>query len=215
MARRKTSLLGFAGKSESMPPLWGAIAGGTVSAGTTIAVRTFVGKDKWAEAIGMGAGAVVGGAMLMNKRTKTAGALGIAAAVAAGLPRVIEAMLSKKQQLKDIQGTSLTAQKLTPEELSAMIQAAKPLGGSLGAAAMERRTLAAASAARVPSLGAASASRVPSLGALPSFQGGGLPSFQGGGLGIISPEVVKSIGGGAGGISGLGASYGATIASGN
>lgn len=219
MARRKFQLLGQA-RSGDMHPVWGALAAGAVGTGTSAAVQQFTGMDKHAELIGLGAGVATGAALMISNKTRVAGIVGVATAIATNGMRAIQAMLSAKQQIKNLAGAGATfnatkaAVKVSyKDQLAAAQMTAKASGFGI------------ATAARVPTLGAVSAQTVPTLGAISAQR---VPAMNGAGLGIVSPEVIRSLssggiqGGGLGaavkfqgGGGSLSGAYGATIYGGN
>lgn len=211
MARKK-GLMGFAqARAGDVNPLWGALASGATGTGTAIGVRAMTGMDKHAELIGLGVGVATGGALMLSKKTRAAGFVGIVTALLTNGLRAAEAMMGCKQQVKDLKGAEVTylAKNGTPckTQLEAAKAAAK--AGGFGAVEVQRRQLAAATAQAVPSLGAVEVQRR-------QLAGGGA-----GGLGIVSPEVLRSLSGSPVkfqgnaqativGSRGIGAAYGAT-----
>lgn len=213
--RKRRMMLGRASASD-MNPLWGALASGAIGNGTTVAVQSFTGMDKNSELIGLGAGVAAGAVMMLGKKTRAAGIVGIATALATNGIRVAQSMMSAKQKIKDLAGAEATfnatkaAVKLPySQQLTAAQAAAKASGFGI------------VSPERVPTLGAISARQVPTLGAISAQQ---VPAMNGAGLGIVSPEVIRSLSGGGiqggglgsavkfqGGGGSLSRAYGATI----
>lgn len=205
--------------SGDVSPVWGVVASGVTGTGTAMALRSMTGMDKNAELIGMGAGVAAGVALMLGKKTRAAGFTGVVTALLANGLRYVEALTSKKQQIKDLQGAQVTflekraATKIPVAQQLELAKAAAAAAG-FGIVTTERRTLAGG-------LGAISAQRVQAFGAMSAQQ---VPLFGGGGLGIVSPEVVRSLGG-AGpvqfqgqrgpvtiqGAGGLGRHFGATL----
>lgn len=216
MARKK-GLMGFAqARSGDVNPLWGVAAAGAAGNGTAIGVRAMSGMDKHAELIGLGVGVAAGLGLMISPKTRAAGFAGIVAALMSNGLRYAEQLMSAKQQIKDLRGAEVTYiaknAGTAPKDQLAAAKAAAQAGG-FGMVTTQRMPLAGG-------FGAASAARVPSLGAVSAEQ----RTLAGGGLGIVSPEVVRTLSG-AGlptfqgnqppativGARGIGANYGATI----
>jgi hypothetical protein len=186
MARKVNFLGGLAqAKAGDANPMWGALAAGAIGTGTAIGVRTFTGMDKNAELIGLGAGAATGLALMMSPRTRAAGFTGLLTALMTNGLRYAEAMLSPKQQIKDIAGVGVTfnattaATRLTAaQQLTAAKTAAANAG--FGMRSSDYRTALGARSAeeRTALLGARSAEDRTVLS----------------GLGIVSPEVLRTLG---------------------
>jgi hypothetical protein len=214
MARKVNFLGGLAqAKSGDANPLWGALASGAIGTGTAIGIRTFTGMDKNAELIGLGAGAATGLALMMSPRTRAAGFTGLLTALMTNGLRYAEAMLSPKQQIKDLAGAGVTfnattaATRQTPKQ---QLVAAKSIaaGQGFGAYAAERRTALGAYAAenRTALLGERSAEPRTALGIVsPEVlrtlgQSGAMPTFQGENAPV---QIV--------GAQGLGQHFGSTV----
>ncbi len=212
MARNK-GLMGFAqARSGDVNPLWGVVASGATGTGAAIGVRAMTGMDKHAELIGLGVGVATGVGLMMSKRTRAAGFAGVITALMSNGLRYAECLFSCKAQIKDLKGAEVTfVAKTVPckQQLEAAKAAAK--AGGFGMVTTEHRQLGAVTAEQVPSFGAVSAE----------------PRGLAGGLGIVSPEVIRSLGGALptfqgnqppativgsqGGVGGIGRHYGATI----
>jgi hypothetical protein len=217
--RRQKSLFGRAAASD-MNPMWGAVASGAVGTGAAVAVQSFSGMDKHSELIGLGAGVATGAVLMLGKKTRAAGVTGVATAVVVSGIRAVQAMMSAKQKMKDIKGAEATflatkaAVKVPMKDQLAAYQAAAKAGG-FGIVSPER----------VPTLGAISAQQIPTMnGGLGAISAQQVPTMGGGGLGIVSPEVIRSLSGGGiqggglgaavkfqGGGGSLSSAYGATI----
>jgi len=84
-----------------MNPMWGAVAGGGLSTVTSMGVRQFAtpfgGLYNWSEAIGFGAGALAGGAMLFFEGSRAAGWTALASAfLNSGLRQLEQLLLAPK-----------------------------------------------------------------------------------------------------------------------
>lgn len=160
MARRNR-MLGQAAAGD-LNPMWGAVASGTVSAGTAVGVRKFsksLSMMNNAELVGMGAGVAVGALMMISAKSRAAGFVGIVTSLITSGLRYVEQ--------SGMLGGSLGA--VSAERIQA-----------LGMATAQRMPLAAASAQSVPTLGIVSPEVVPTLGGAPvTFQGGSPVTFQG------------------------------------
>jgi len=97
-------------------PSWGAfggaLGGGLLASGTAVLVQEFLtGWEKWAEGIGLLVGSATGAVLAFaSENTRGMGYACIASAMAATLPRQIQHLMSKKQQMLDMaakQGLSL------------------------------------------------------------------------------------------------------------
>lgn len=242
MARkRKVGLTGVngLGQVEGVNPFWGALASGTLGTGAAMGVRAMTGMDKHAELIGLGVGLAAGAGLMASPRTRAAGFTGVVTALATNGLRFLESMFSAKQQIKDLRGSeaSFLASKATTKvplrtQLD-QLKAAASAGGfgvvsaeprqlaGLGAMSAEnRQVLGAVSAENRQVLGAVSAENRQVLGAVSAEN----RQVLGGGLGIVSPEVIRTLSGNpgaeghasqppatiVGGMGGLGSHFGAT-----
>lgn len=206
MARRN-SFLGQAARARAgdMNPLIGVAASGAVGTGTAIGLRYTTAMDHRAELIGLGAGVLVGAGLMVSPRSRAAGLAGIVTAVLTNGLRALEAMVSEKQQIKDLQGSMLTKSKANLKEtLAATKEAAKAAGilkgaglgavaayrttafdGGLGMVQAERRSLAGGlgitSVDQVPTLSALGQGGLGAMAAYPTtaFSGADPVTFQG------------------------------------
>ena len=83
---------------RTLNPLVGVAVGGGVSFVTAAAMRLAshdAAWDRWSEAAGFAAGGALSGAMLLSKKTRTAGWAGLAAAALSSGLRLLETLLSK------------------------------------------------------------------------------------------------------------------------
>ncbi|KKK95091.1 hypothetical protein LCGC14_2676300, partial [marine sediment metagenome] len=199
-----------------MNPLWGAAASGIVGTGTAIGVRAATGMDKHAELIGLGTGVLTGIALMMSPRTRAAGFTGVVVAIVNNGFRFMEQLASDKQKIRDLAGAKAhfaanTATTKVPLKTQLTLLQAEAQSGGFGMVTVDPRQLAGG-------LGAVSAQQVPTLGAVSAQS---MPLAGPNGLGIVSPEVIRTLGqsgvqfqggGDSGpGVSGIGRHYGATV----
>jgi hypothetical protein len=219
MARRHKGFMGLAqAGAGDVNPLWGAVTSGLVGTGTAMGVRVSTGLDKHAELIGLGAGVAAGLALMVSPKSRAAGFTGVVTALVTQGMRYAEAMFTDKQKIKDLAGAEATHKVKAGQPLKTQLaekQAAASAGGFGAITAQNVQALYGAGG-----LGAITAERRQLAGA-----GGG----GGSGLGIVSPEVIRSLGeqqpamAGSlgqhqsqppvnivGGMQGLGSHYGAT-----
>lgn len=91
------------GMPEGMNPLWGAVIGGGIGTGTAIAVRALAGKaaagktdwSKYSEGIGFAVGGLSSGLMMAFPGTRAAGWAGLAVAFMTNGLRALEQMFTK------------------------------------------------------------------------------------------------------------------------
>ncbi len=207
MARKKVGLTGVNGLGQvtGINPFWGALASGGLGQTAAAGLRLY-GMDKHANLAGLGTGLLVGVGLLMSDRTRAAGFTGIVTALATSGFAWAMGMLSAKEQIKDLKGaevTYLATKAPTKIPVAAQLAAAKAaavagnfgtvtveprqLAGGLGTVTVEQRQLAG-------QLGALSYEQRQVL----SGQLGALSAEQrqvlaGAGLGIVSPEVIRSL----------------------
>jgi hypothetical protein len=176
MARKK-GLAGLAqARGGDLNPVWGAMASGAIGTGTTISVRAFTGMDKNAELIGLGAGVAAGVALMMSPRTRAAGFTGVVVALMTNGLRFVEALASNKQKIKDLEGAKVTflsqkAATKVPVKDQLTAKQAEAQAGGFGMVTVDPRQLAG--------FGAVSAEQ---------------RQLAGNGLGVVSPEVIRSLG---------------------
>lgn len=176
MARKK-GLAGLAqARGGDMNPVWGAMAAGAIGNGTSIGIRTFTGMDKNAELIGLGAGVATGVALMMSPRTRAAGFTGVVVALVTNGLRFVEALASSKQKIKDLEGAKATflatkAETKVPIKDQLAAKQAEAQAGGFGMVTADPRQLAG--------FGAVSAEQ---------------RQLAGNGLGVVSPEVIRSLG---------------------
>lgn len=91
------------GMPDGMNPLWGAVIGGGIGTGTAIAVRALGGKPtvgktdwgKWSEGIGFAVGGLSSGLMMAFPGTRAAGWAGLAVSFMTNGLRALEQMFTK------------------------------------------------------------------------------------------------------------------------
>lgn len=88
------------GMPAGLNPFWGGMAGAAVSTGAAVAARAFTDMDEWSEAIGGGAGVLVGGLMAIFPSTRAAGWTAMAVSAVSGGIRTLEKLFSEKEQAK-------------------------------------------------------------------------------------------------------------------
>ena len=195
MARKQVTFVGTNGMGQvaknQVNPAWGVVASGTTGTGTALAVRALSKHDKNSELIGMGVGMATGVAMMLSERMRAAGFAGVLTALITNGLRFAESMFSAKQQIKDLAGSAAShaAAATPPVPLKNQLETAKAAAAAAGLGMVQVNPMPLAGAG----LGAMEAQRVPTLGAV-SVEPMPLAG-QGGGLGIVSPEVIRTLSG--------------------
>ena len=119
-------------------PIWGMLLGAGSSGGVTSAVRAFSDHatvDKFASVIGVAAGAAVGAALLLSKKTRDIGKYTLYASAIFGAPRVIEDLAMRPTQAKRTEAVKEAAGALRAGDAAG---AAAALGDAFGVTVAER-----------------------------------------------------------------------------
>lgn len=174
------------GQAVGIHPAWGAVIGGGLATGTSIAIRALepnnAGLNKWSEGIGFAVGAVASGVMIAFDYTKAAGWAGLASCFLSNGLRQLERLFTEEK----MEGYGYPA----VERLNGAI--VERLDG-FGVAVPENVP---------PIVGAVAGPQLSAAPPVDLMQPGALPG---------SARGVNIMGAGAPSLHGLGAHYGATL----